>query len=219
MNYFRLIIKKVLQRWRGIQYIPFLNRIQLRSAKLDIGNSILYKVHIDCSGHDNSIQIGDECMLRHCTVHICGKNNKVVICNQVRAQNAEFWIEDDNNQIIIGENTFIAGKTHLACTEGQTITIGDSCLFSSDVVIRTGDSHSILDDNGKRINHALSVSVGNHVWVGNRVIICKGVLIPDDCVIGTAAVLTKKFDESNAIYAGIPARVIKTNINWDIERI
>lgn len=217
MNYHRIVIKKILKG--RVRYFPGINKIHLRSAKLNLGNSILYRSKIDCRGKDNSIQIGDECNLKHCIIHIVGNNNKIIIHNYVKINYGEFWIEGDNNTIIVGEKTYIAGKTHLACTEGKSIAIGEDCLFSTDVVVRTGDSHSILDNSGKRINPALSVAIGNHVWIGNRAIICKGTSIPDNCIIGTAAVLTKPFEVSNAVYAGVPAKAIKTNVNWDIKRI
>ena len=78
-------------------------------------------------------------------------------------------------------------------------------MFSTDVVIRTGDSYSIIDDTGKRINPALPVTIGNHVWVGNKVTICKGSTIPDNCIVGTSCDVTK--------------RIIKQNVNWDIRRL
>ena len=157
--------------------------------------------------------------MKNCHIFIKGNNNTIIIADNVKAIGAEFWIEDDKNTINIDQGTYIAGKTHFACTEGQSISVGKKCLFSTDVVIRTGDSHSIIDDTGKRINPALPVTIGNHVWVGNKVTICKGSTIPDNCIVGTSCVVTKQIKDSNSVIVGIPGRVIKRDVNWDIRRL
>lgn len=92
-------------------------------------------------------------------------------------------------------------------------------LFSTDVVIRTGDSHSIIDDTRQRINPALYVTIGNHVCVGNKVAICKGSTIPDNCIVGISCVVTKQIKDSNSVIVGILGRVIKRDVNWDIRRL
>lgn len=97
--------------------------------------------------------------------------------------------------------------------------VGNDCLFSSEIVIRTGDSHSILNETGTRINPAKDVVIGNHVWVGHRALITKGVSIPENCVVGTGAVVTKPIDKSGTVIAGVPAKIIKENINWCGERL
>ena len=45
----------------------------------------------------------------------------------------------------------------------------------------------------------------------------KCAIIPNDCVVGTGAVVTKKFDKSNCVIAGVPAKVVKENISWSKE--
>lgn len=131
----------------------------------------------------------------------------------------DFWIEDDGNEITIGENTSIYGNTHLACIEGTKITIGNNCLFSSEIVFRTGDSHSILNLKGERINQSKNITIKDHVWIGNGVAVNKGVVIAENTIVGTKSVVTKAFDDQNVSIAGNPARIIKKNVNWDIDRI
>ena len=148
-----------------------------------------------------------------------GNNNTIELGKDCVAKNASFYTEDDNNAIIIADNTHFAGKIHIAVTESTKCTIGNDCLFSSEIVIRTGDSHSILNETGARINPAKDVVIGNHVWVGYRALITKGSNIPENCVVGTGAIVTRPIVKSGAVIAGVPAMIVKENINWCGERL
>jgi len=134
-------------------------------------------------------------------------------------EKVELWIEDNNCCIEIGAGTFIGNDTHIACTENESeLKIGKNCMISSFVQIRTGDSHSILDTEGNRINYAKSVEVSDHVWIGEGAKVLKGVTIGKDSVVSTGAIVTKNFGEK-VLIGGIPAKVIKDNINWNSQRI
>ena len=92
-------------------------------------------------------------------------------------------------------------------------------MFSKEITFRTGDSHSIVNLEGQKINFSKDITIGNHVWVGNRVIITKGTRVCDNSVVGTGSTVSKKFEEPNIIIAGVPAKKVKENINWLRERI
>lgn len=144
----------------------------------------------------------------------------IIIGNNSFINEGDFFIEDDNGGIFVGNDTTICGYTHLACIEGRTITIGDNCLFSANITLRTGDSHSIVDcATNKRINPSDDVRIEDHVWVGNQVTILKGVTVPKHSIIGTGAILTKSFSDGNVVIAGNPAKIIKNNVDWKGERI
>ena len=99
---------------------------------------------------------------------------------------------------------------------GGDVTIGNDCMFSSDIEIRTGDSHSIINTiTDKRINPSADVLIGNHVWLTAHVRVMKGAVLPDNSIVGNSAIVANKFDKENSVYAGIPAKHIKDNINWD----
>ena len=78
------------------------------------------------------------------------------------------------------------------------------------------DVHKVIDkDTDEVLNSAKDkIKIGNHVWVGERVTMTKNAQIPDNCVIGIASVVTKKFDEEYCVIAGAPAKIVKHNINW-----
>lgn len=53
-----------------------------------------------------------------------------------------------------------------------------------------------------------TVKIGNHVFIGARVFILKGVTIGDNTVIGAGSIVSKDIP-ANCIAAGNPCKVIK----------
>lgn len=150
--------------------------------------------------------------------YICG-NNKIVLGERNVFYAAELWIEDNNGLISFGNKNRIEGKTHIAVIEGTSIVFKNECLFSSDVVFRTGDSHSILDStSGNRINPSRSIEILDKVWFGNKAVVLKGVRIENDCIVGSGAIVTKSVP-ANSIVAGNPAKIVKSGVKWNIIRI
>jgi acetyltransferase-like isoleucine patch superfamily enzyme len=150
---------------------------------------------------------------------IIGDNHKLLIHERCTINNSEFWFEDENCAISIGSHTRINGA-HIAITEpDSSITIGNDCLFSKDIDVRNGDSHSIIDlSNLKRINYAKDISIGNHVWLGKYVKILKGSHIGDNSVIGINSLVLGNI-KNNSLAGGVPAKIVKENITWKIERV
>ena len=98
-------------------------------------------------------------ILKNCKISICGDNNTIEIAENVHITDGDLCIEDSNNRIFIDEKSSLCGKIHLAATEGIEIRIGKECLFSSEIVFRTGASHSILDMDCNRINYQRILSL------------------------------------------------------------
>lgn len=205
-------------------YYTYQNWLSKRSYNKGKDNSIVidgYKVksRIQIQGVNNQVVISEMGGVKNALLHIVGNNNKIIIHEGALVSGAELWIEDNNCMIEIGKNTFVGHHSHLACTENDShLMIGDDCMLSSYVQVRTGDSHSILDLEGNRINQAQSVHIGNHCWIGEGAKVLKGVSLDHDVVVSTGAIVTKSFD-SNVSLGGIPAKVIKENITWDKQRL
>lgn len=190
-----------------------------RKVKVKWRGAFIKRCKINVSGVGNSIIIEKGCRLKNCQITILGNNNTLNISNDCVGNGLNVWMEDDENSIMVGHNTWFTGFCHLACIEGTKIYVGKRCLFASDVTIRTGDSHSILNMDGKRTNPSLNVSIADHVWVGNKVIILRGAEVPEDSVVGTGAIVTRQKFEKNSIIVGSPAKVVRLGINWDSQRI
>lgn len=185
---------------------------------LNYGICLFSNLKIFIYGKGNKIIIGDLSRLKNCKIVIRGNDNIINIGNHCNFNQTMLCIEDDNNEIRIGNGTTIHGNTHLAAIESTKLIIGNDCMFSSDITFRTGDSHSIIDTNGRRLNYSKDIVISDHVWVGTKVICLKGVSVPKNCVIGANSLLTRKFSEENCIIAGNPANIIKNKTSCKRER-
>lgn len=174
---------------------------------------------IQILGDGNKLIMEKGCMLLNSLVKISGNNNEVVLKANSYVSGAELWVENNGCTIEIGERTFVGHHSHLACTEdGNRLIVGDDGMISSYVQIRTGDSHSIVDMEGNRINPAQSVEIGDHCWIGEGAKVMKGVTLEGDDIVSTGAIVTKSFGK-NVLLGGIPAKVIKENVTWDSKRL
>jgi acetyltransferase-like isoleucine patch superfamily enzyme len=172
--------------------------------------------YIHINGTNCSVEIEPMARLHHCNIYICGNNCSFRLGGaHTIVSNTSFVIEDDCGSISIGKDFTMEGG-EIAATEGEAITIGKDCMFSSDVELRNGDSHVILvKETGKRTNYAKPITIGNHVWLTAHVRVLKGSVVPDESIIGNSSVVSGKFYTPNAVLAGNPAKQVKTGITWN----
>lgn len=109
---------------------------------------------------------------------------------------------------LILDSGYLNGFVQIVCA--KKIKIGRDVAIARDVIIRDTDAHMI--ENGIHEKEK-EVIIGNHVWIGTRAIIMKGVHIGDGAIVAAGAVVTKDVP-ANSIVAGVPARVIKENVFW-----
>ena len=207
------------QLWLRLQML-FYNR--LKHIHLACGEECeISHLHLASCGKNNSIVLGNHVKLQNVTISIFGDNNHIVIDGDNHLANVRLAMEDDGNEIQIGKHNFIASGSLLAALEGTKIVIGDDCMIASPCEIRTSDSHSLLDADGKRLNYAQDIILGGHVWVGMGCLILKGANIPRNCVVAAKSVVCKMKEQpkEGSLLGGIPARVLKENISWNHKRI
>lgn len=191
----------------------------LSKNQLINNGAFLKHTKIKIQGMGNQLILSPKCYLNNCLIQIYGNGNKIYLDDQVVIHKGSFYIEDNGGAISIGQRTLVCGTAQFIAIEGRKIEIGSNCLFSSETVIRTGDSHSVLDKENRRINVSEDVIIEDHVWVGYRANILKGTHIKKNSVVSTGAIVTHKFDEAGIVIAGIPAKEVKSKINWSSERI
>ena len=185
--------------------------------------AFLKRCRIQINGTNNQIVVEDLARLQNCMIYIQGNGNQIHIGKSVSLNYAELWIEDNDNRLQIEDGSSADGKkqapVHMAVIEGTRIILGKDCMLSSGIEIRTGDSHSIVNNEGERINPSKEIVVGNHVWIGTRAMLLKGSRIADDCIVGAGSMVTGSFDEAGCALAGNPAKVLRKDVSWKRERI
>lgn len=170
------------------------------------------------TGNGNHVVLGAS-GIRQSGIALMGDSNRVVIGNAGAYQLLDLVCEDRGNEVLFGDGTEVAGHTEFIAIEGTRIVVGNGCLFSGRISIRTGDSHSVVDLKGRRINCSEDVVFGDRVWVGQGVTVLKGTSVAHSCILGASAVVTRKFDQPNCVIAGNPAKVVREGIDWKVARI
>jgi len=167
-------------------------------------------------GNSNTVRIGARANLRQLRVEITGDACELIIGSKCKLRGF-FQIKGRGSRIIIGDQTTATGASMVAL-EGKTIRIGKESMLSYHIEVRTSDAHALLDlETRKRINLPADVTVMDHVWIGARVVIAKGAVVPDDVVVGQGSLVNKVYTESHCVIAGTPAKVVKRGITWDRE--
>ncbi|MAD48508.1 MAG: hypothetical protein CMQ53_04035 [Gammaproteobacteria bacterium] len=90
----------------------------------------------------------------------------------------------------------------------ESILIGDACMIAHGVYISDADWHGIYD-RAEPVGNTKPVILEDNVWIGDSAIICKGVTIGKNSIIGAGSVVTKNVPP-NSIFAGNPAKLVKT---------
>jgi lipopolysaccharide O-acetyltransferase len=110
--------------------------------------------------------------------------------------------------LTIGDNFSATKRLTLYCAE--SITIGNSVLIASDVVIM--DENHGMDPTVPHYRdtplQSKPVKIGDGVWIGEKAIILPGVEIGEKAIIGAMSVVTKSIP-AYTVAVGNPCRVIK----------
>lgn len=180
-----------------------------------------YKYNVNILGDGNSVSFGDRC---RDTANICiwGSDNIVEFGNDCGFTGTVYVGLPDcpvkNCKFTFNDNSAAAGLTVYIAEDSSGVIIGKDCMFSDDIEIWASDTHSITDLNGKLLNYAGLVIIGNHVFIGKHSRVMKNSVISDNSVVGLGSVVTSKFSEPNVVIAGNPAKCVKHGVNWNCLR-
>lgn len=113
---------------------------------------------------------------------------------------------DYGTHIEVGKNFF----ANYNCTilDVAKVTIGDNCQMAPNVAIYTAGHPVHPATRNTAYEYGIEVTIGDNVWIGGNTVICPGVHVGNNVVIGAGSVVTKDIPEW-VIAAGNPCRVIR----------
>ena len=171
-------------------------------------NRFLYK---------NKITMKGPCTLNFGTMILGMQNNTQVILGKHVDING--CLSVGKNGIITIDDYALIGPRALIQSISR-IDIGRFAYIGPDVLIIDSNHHSIyamdrrIDvlgvDKGISGLNAVSkpIKIGNHVWIGRRAMIFKGVTIGDRSIVGAGAIVTHDVPP-DVVVAGNPAKIVK----------
>ena len=159
------------------------------------------------------IAIGSGTSFAGSTIQANDRNVAIIIGRDCRIRGLKIFARRENSVVVIGAGTTWESGAILS-ESGNIVALGNDCMVSNGVIIRTSDGHSIFDAQSKaQINGPEDVFIGHHVWLGNSARVGKGAIIGSGAVLGQWAIATKRLAGSS-IHAGIPARTVREGILW-----
>ena len=136
-----------------------------------------------------------------------GGNATVIINGDFTVYGGSDFRIVENGRLTLNDG-FCNDGVQIVCA--NSVTLGKGCAIARDVIIRDYDAHQLI---GCDFAISKPICIGDHVWIGTRAIILKGVTIGDGAVVAAGAVVTKDVP-SRTLVAGVPAKVIRENVEW-----
>lgn len=159
-----------------------------------IGSGVTISKDTGIKALSGTIQVDDNCSIATSCILRTSCNGILHICRNVTLQFQCALVASLNSKIIIGED----------------------CMISYHVFIRSGNSHNIIDlDTGENLdmNDRRDVVLGTHVWLGMRTTIMSGAKIGSGSTVGANSFVNKVFP-NNCTLAGNPARIVRKRSAW-----
>lgn len=205
LNYFK---KKIITRKNGTHIFPMKNTIFIADKK----------THISVNGN---LKLNANTMVRD--------NGRSTICRFDKNSQAVFGTDSTSVQLYYGCDLivfeggnfeFLGGfcnsDTKIRCK--NRIFIGKNAVISHNVTIQDFDGHQLYetDEHGEKKEKAISapVIIEDNVWIASGAKILKGVRIGTGSVVAAGSVVVSDIPP-HCLCAGVPARVIKENIQWE----
>lgn len=191
---------------------------KLRVSGLGLNNIVLLhknapppqKAHLIFNGNDNLVLIDEQCALDGYV--ICGTGCIGVFLGHQHSLKVGIDLYNFG-ELFWGKKARTYGA-RLWIDGGRRVTVGDDCMFSEGIKIRTTDHHSIIDlVAGEQINFTSDVSIEPHVWLGDNTTVMKGVTVGAGAIVGAGSTVTRSVPPAE-LWVGSPARMLRQGVSW-----
>ena len=180
-----------------------------------VGEPELNDSRIVFKGENNILYCEEGVRLQNASITFGGSNGLVVLGSNKNPCYLDLTLYNDCS-VVIGRNVYFNGALRTIVSEQRTIAIGDGCLLSFGIWMRTADPHLVYDAKTyKRLNYSKDIIIGDHVWIGQDAFVLKGTTIGSGSILGARSVVAGKTIPSNTSWAGNPARLIGEDVFWE----
>jgi acetyltransferase-like isoleucine patch superfamily enzyme len=145
-----------------------------------------------------------------------GKDGLVYISEKSNLNGANISI--GGGHVFVGDDVKVTSRLKINCRNGGGVSLHRDILIASDVSLMSDDCHTVMSrKDNKRINpYGGQIEIKDHVWIANKVTIMGDSYIEKDSIVGLGSYVRGVTKQAGVILAGVPAKIIKTDITWDI---
>lgn len=193
-----------------------------------LANNVIASLHLDAFNSDLNYDFSLK--LKHChpdftpmiapnvtgqvAVSRARKNCVLSIAENAKLDNLNVVFDTDDAFVCIGSGVRSGSLKIYASRVGECdgVMIGDDCLISSLVQIRSTDGHCIFNRYDIRVlnDPCQSITIEPHCWLGYQTSVLKGVRIGSGSIIAMNSVVTKTLPRFS-LARGIPAKAEPLN--------
>ncbi|MDF8333305.1 acyltransferase [Novosphingobium cyanobacteriorum] len=123
-------------------------------------------------------------------------------------------LNSDDGLVSIGPRCNANGTSVILQGVGQSLIVGEDCMFAMDTVIRTSDRHAISGPDGQWMNPPADIRIDPHVWLGEGAFVLKGVHIGTGAVVAARSVVSRNIPPFT-VAGGAPTRPLRSDIYWE----
>ncbi len=113
---------------------------------------------------------------------------------------------DHGYRISVGAHCFV--NSGLVALDVAKITIGDDVQIGPNVQLLTPTHPTDPELRRNKWESSEPITIGNNVWLGGGVVVCPGVSIGDNTVVGAGSVVVRDLP-ANVVAVGNPARIVR----------
>jgi acetyltransferase-like isoleucine patch superfamily enzyme len=152
-----------------------------------------------------------KCWIKHIgkRIQFLGVANNVSIGNDAAFYSNVILDIEENALLKIGNNFTLSYGSIIVCN--KHVEIGNFVMIGEYTSIRD-TSHSFKSKDTpfcKQQDYSSSIILGNNIWIGRGCMLFPGTIINDNVIVGANSVI-KGHLEANSVYAGSPAKKIKS---------